>query len=183
MTAYLTPKITALFALEEEMAEHPQRSRSVRTSGGRLPEGDESEKSLMSRLEKIQHQMNRSAIHGLDVDQELVDAQQAVYASLKALRAKTLEQEAVERGAASAPAPARDSRLQQDIDSGMHPRAAKRAVNLASRAQDGKCDNQRNWAPTCPVSNRIITTSTSPTNIIGSWRNIPRLLPFPYPVN
>ena len=130
------PEITALFVLEEEMAEHPHRSRSVRTSGGQLPEGDESEKSLMSRLEKIQHQMNRSAIHGLDVDQELVDAQQAIYASLKALRAKTLEQEAKERRAASAPAPARDSRLQQDIDSGMHPRAAKRAEKNRQRAED-----------------------------------------------
>ena len=50
----------------------------------------------MSRLEKTQHQMNRSAIHGPDVGQELVDAQQAIYASLKALRAKTLEQEAKE---------------------------------------------------------------------------------------
>ena len=121
------PEITALFALEEEMAEHPHRSRSVRTSGGRLPEGDESEKSLMNRLEKIQHQMNRSAIHGLD--QELVDAH---YASLKALRAKTLEQEAMERGAASAPAPARDSRLQRDID----PRAAKKAEKGRQRAED-----------------------------------------------
>ena len=44
------PEITALFVLEDEMAEHPQRSRSVRTSGGRLPEGDEDEQSLMSRL-------------------------------------------------------------------------------------------------------------------------------------
>ena len=130
------PEITALFALEEEMAEHPHRSRSARTSGGQLPEGDESEKSLMNRLEKIQHQMNRSAIHGLDVDQELVDAQQAIYASLKALRTKALEQEAMERRAASAPAPARDSRLQQDIDSGMHPRAARKADKGRQRAAD-----------------------------------------------
>ena len=130
------PEITARFALEEEMAERPHRSRSARTSGGQILEGDESEKSLMNRLEKIQHQMNRSAIHGRDVDQELVDAQQAIYASLKALRTKALEQEAMERRAASAPAPARDSRLQQDIDSGMHPRAARKADKGRQRAAD-----------------------------------------------
>ena len=129
------PEITALFALEE-IAERPPRSRSVRTSGGRRPEGDESEKGLMDRLEKIQHQMNRSAIHGLDVDQELVDAQQAIYASLKALRTKALEKEALDRRAASAPAPARDSRFQQDLDSGMHPRAAKKAEKDRQRAAD-----------------------------------------------
>ena len=102
----------------------------MRTSGGRRPEGDESEKGLMDRLEKIQHQMNRSAIHGLDVDQELVDAQQAIYASLKALRTKALEKEALDRRAAS------DSRFQQDLDSGMHPRAAKKAEKDRQRAAD-----------------------------------------------
>ena len=131
----LSPRSWPLFALEE-LAEHPPRSRSVRTSGGRRPEGDDSEKGLMDRLEKIQHQMNRSAIHGLDVDQELVDAQQAIYASLKALRTKALEQEALDRRAASAPAPARDSRFQQDLDSGMHPRAAKKAEKDRQRAAD-----------------------------------------------
>ena len=130
------PEITALFVLEDEMAEHPQRSRSVRTSGGRLPEGDEDEQSLMGRLEKIQHQMNRSAIYGLDVDQELVDAQQAIYVRLKALKEKALEQKAKERRAASVPAPARDARLQKDIDSGMHPRAAKKAEKGRQRAED-----------------------------------------------
>ena len=118
------------------MAEHPQRSRSVRTSGGRLPEGDEDEQSLMSRLEKIQHQMNRSAIYGLDVDQELVEAQQAIYVRLKALKEKALEKKVKERRAASVPAPARESRLQQDIDSGMHPRAAKKAEKGRQRAED-----------------------------------------------
>ena len=136
------PEITALFALEEmaerssRRSDHPHRSRSVRTTGGRYPEGEVSEKDLMDRLEKIQHQMNRSAIHGLDVDQELVDAQQAIYASLKTLRAKALEQEAMARRAASAPAPARDSRLQRDLDSGMHPRAAKKAEKDRQRAAE-----------------------------------------------
>ena len=80
--------------------------------------------------------MNRSAIHGLDVDQELVDAQQAIYVRLKALKEKALERKAQERRAASVPAPARDSRLQQDIASGMHPRAAKKAEKGRQRAED-----------------------------------------------
>ena len=42
----------------------------------------------------------------------------------------------MERRAASAPAPARDSRLQQDIDSGMHPRAARKADKGRQRAAD-----------------------------------------------
>ena len=115
------PEITALFALEEmaerssRRSEHHHRSRSARTTGGRIPGGDVSEKDLMDRLEKIQHQMNRSAIHGLNVDQELVDAQQAIYAQLREMRSKALDQEAMARRAASAPA-ARDSRLQQDLD-------------------------------------------------------------------
>ena len=50
--------------------------------------------------------------------------------------AKTLEQEAKERRAASAPAPARDSRLQRDIDSGMRPRAARKADKGRQRAAD-----------------------------------------------
>ena len=135
------PEITALFALEEmaerssRRSEHHHRSRSARTTGGRIPGGDVSEKDLMDRLEKIQHQMNRSAIHGLNVDQELVDAQQAIYAQLREMRSKALDQEAMARRAASAPA-ARDSRLQQDLDEGMHPRAAKKAEKDRQRAME-----------------------------------------------
>ena len=142
-------EITALFALEE-MAERTSRrsERSGRSRSARSMEAQQAlsnaeeanEEMLKDRLEKIQQVMNQAALAGLDVDPKHLEEQKSILEDIKKMRAersKALREEVQARRAASAPAPARGStRLQQDLDAGMHPRTAKKAEKDRQRAAE-----------------------------------------------
>ena len=143
------PEITALFALEEmaerssRRSERAGRSRSARTTGAlqALTNAEEAnEEMLKDRLEKIQQVMNQTALAGLDVDPKHLDEQKIILEDIKKMKAersKALREEVQARRAASAPALARGStRFQQDVDDGMHPRAARKAEKDRQRAAE-----------------------------------------------
>ena len=98
---------------------------------------------MKKRLEKIQHEMNRAALHGVDVDPFLLEEQQNIFSKMKAKREAQKQQqqqeleEAQSRRAVSAPAPARESsRYQQDLEAGVHPRPARKAEKDRKRAEE-----------------------------------------------
>ena len=142
------PEITTLFALEEmaerrsRRSERSGRSRSARSEAQQaLSNGEEAnEEMLKDRLEKIQQVMNQAALAGLDVDPKHLEEQKTILEDIKKMRAersKALREEVQTRRAASAPAPAqRSSRYLRDLESGMHPRTAKKAEKDRQRAAE-----------------------------------------------
>ena len=156
------PEITALFALEE-MAERSSRresrpegsrpgngsersgrSRSIRPTGILLAQQalanaeEANEEMLKDRLEKIQQVMNQAALAGLDVDPKHLEEHKNILEDIrkmKAERSKTLREEFQARRAASAPATG-SQRLQQDLQAGVRPRAAKLAEKSRQRAAE-----------------------------------------------
>ena len=124
-------------------SETPGRSPSVR-SAGVCHQAEETIEEMKKRLEKIQHEMNRAALHGVDVDPYLLEEQQNIFFKMKAEREAQKQQqqqqkleEAQSRRAVSAPAPARESsRYRQDLEAGVHPRAARKAEKDRKRAEE-----------------------------------------------
>jgi len=52
---------------------------------------------MKKRLEKIQHEMNRAALHGVDVDPYLLEDQQSIFSKMKAKRESQKQQQQQER--------------------------------------------------------------------------------------
>ena len=112
-------------------------------SAGVRHQAEETIEEMKKRLEKIQHEMNRAALHGVDVDPFLLEEQQNIFSKMKAKREAQKQQqqqeleEAQSRRAVSAPAPARESsRYQQDLEAGVHPRPARKAEKDRKRAEE-----------------------------------------------
>ena len=126
-------------------SERSGRSGSTRPTGILLAQQalanaeEANEEMLKDRLEKIQQVMNQAAMAGLDVDPKHLEEHKNILADIrkmKAERSKTLREEFQARRAASAPVSARGSqRLQQDLQAGVNPRAAKRAEKSRQRAE------------------------------------------------
>ena len=82
--------------------------------------------------------MNQAALAGLDVDPKHLEEHKNILEhirKMKAERSKTLREEFQARRATSAPASG-SLRLQQDLQAGVHPRAAEQAEKSRQRAAE-----------------------------------------------
>ena len=115
-------------------SERSGRSRSIRPTGILLAQ----QALLKDRLEKIQQVMNQAALAGLEVYPKHLEEHKNILEDIrkmKAERSKTLREEFQTGRAASAPASG-SLRLQQDMQAGVNPRAAKQAEKSRQRAAE-----------------------------------------------